>query len=67
MATIIEKDTDSGATAVLIFILFAVLLIGGIWFAYANGMFGKTNVVENTKTLVVPVPTPPAEPAPAKP
>jgi len=67
MATIVERD--SGANAVLIFVLFAVLVVGGIWFAYANGLFnGKTPIIENNKTIVMPTPAPqppqPASPAP---
>ena len=58
--TIVEKDSSSPAAAVLIFILFAALMLGGAWFAYSNGMFGKTSVIETNKTVVVPAPSAPA-------
>lgn len=67
MATIVEKDSDSGVNAVLIFVLFTLLVIGAVWFAYANGMFagnGNTPVIENNKTLVMPAqPAQPAQPS----
>jgi hypothetical protein len=66
MATIVERD--SGTSAVLIFILFALLVVGGIWFAYANGIFNeKTSVIKNNKTIILPTPsqTPqPSQPVP---
>ena len=56
MATIIEKDSG-GPAALLVTILIIFLIAGGVWFAYANGMIGgKTTVIENNKTLVVPAP-----------
>jgi hypothetical protein len=61
MATIIERD-NSSASAVLIFVLFVLLVIGGTWFAYTNGMLGHAGQIEN-KTVIVPVPTPTAPPA----
>ena len=76
MATIVERDSSSPVAAVLIFVLFAILVVGGLWFAYANGIFGRPSVVENNKTFVLPgapaqnTPSSPApstpEPAPAK-
>jgi len=62
--TIVERDSSSPAAAILIFVLFAVLIVGGVWFAYANGVLGKPTVIEHTK-VVVPTPSVP-EPAPAK-
>jgi hypothetical protein len=56
MATIIEKDSG-GPAALLVTILIIFLIVGGVWFAYANGAFGeKTTVIENNKTVVVPAP-----------
>ena len=56
MATIIEKDSG-GPAALLVTILIIFLIAGGVWFAYANGAFGgKTTVIENNKTVVVPAP-----------
>lgn len=63
MTTIIEKDSSSPAAAVLIFVLFALLVVGGLWFAYANGIFGHPTVIENNKTVVLPVPSPNTPPA----
>lgn len=58
--TIVEKDSSSSsATAILIFVLFAALIVGGVWFAYTNGMLGKSTVIENTK-VVMPAPSAPA-------
>jgi len=62
--TVVERDSSSPAAALLIFILFAVLIIGGAWFAYANGILGKPTVVEHTN-VVLPTPAPSA-PSPAK-
>ena len=62
MAVIVERD--SGASAVLIFILFALLVIGGAWFAYQNGFLSRdTHIIENNKTIIVP----PSHPAPSAP
>ena len=56
MATIIEKDSG-GPAALLVTILIIFLIVGGVWFAYANGAFGeKTTVIENNKMVVVPAP-----------
>jgi hypothetical protein len=56
MATIIEKDSG-GPAALLVIILIIFLIAGGVWFAYANGMIGgKTTVIENNKTVVMPAP-----------
>ena len=56
MATIIEKDSG-GPAALLVTILIIFLIAGGVWFAYANGVLGgKTTVIENNKTVVVPAP-----------
>jgi hypothetical protein len=71
MSAIIERDTSSPATAILIFFLFAVLVLGGTWFAYTNGLMGRSTIIENHKTFVLPSPTPnptpviPATPTPA--
>jgi len=65
MATIIEhRDSSNPAGALLIFILFALLLVGGIWFAYTNGILGKPSVIENNKTVIVPTPSAPSAPTP---
>ena len=54
MTTIIERDSG-GPAALLVTILIIFLIAGGIWFAYANGMIGgKTTVIENNKTVVMP-------------
>ena len=63
--TIVEKESSSPAAAFLIFILFALLLVGGLWFAYTNGMLGKPTVIENNKTVIMPTPAAPSAPAPA--
>ena len=56
MATIIERDSG-GPAALLVTILIIFLIAGGIWFAYANGMIGgKTTVIENNKTVMMPAP-----------
>jgi hypothetical protein len=66
MATIIERDSNSTAGALLIFILFALLMAGGLWFAYTHDVFGHATVIENNKTVFVPTPTPATPPtAPA--
>ena len=54
MATIIERDSSSSVSALLIFIIFAALLIGGFWFAYNNGMLPHGGTTVN-KTIVMPV------------
>lgn len=65
--TVVERD--SGASAVLIFILFALLVVGGIWFAYQHGMLNSASApvtIENNKTIVVPQPAQNPAPAPAR-
>ena len=54
MATIIERDSSSSVSAVLIFIIFALLMIGGFWFAYSNGMLPHGGTTVN-KTIIMPV------------
>jgi hypothetical protein len=51
------------AGAVLIFVLFALLVVGGIWFAYTHGMVGgSTTIIEKQNTTqIVPAPAPPAK------
>ena len=65
MTTIVERDSG-GPAALLVTILIIFLIAGGAWFAYANGVFGgKTTVIENNKTVVMPAPaSAPAAPKP---
>jgi hypothetical protein len=57
MTTIVERDS-AGPAALLVTILVIFLIAGGVWFAYANGMIGgKTTVIENNKTVVMPAPS----------
>ena len=69
MTTIIEKD--SSAPAVLLILIIMILFVGGgIGFAYLNGSFGGTTVIENnktveSKTVVLPVEVPRFVPATA--
>ena len=63
MPTIIERDS-SGPAGLLVFFFIILLVAGGAWFAYTNGVFGgKTTVIENNKTVVMPAQ--PSTPAPA--
>jgi hypothetical protein len=62
MTTIVERDSG-GPAALLLTILVILLIAGGAWFAYANGVFGKTTVIENNKTVVMPIQ--PSTPVPA--
>jgi hypothetical protein len=56
MTTIVERDSG-GSAALLATILIIFLIAGGVWFAYANGVLGgKTTVIENNKTVVMPTP-----------
>ena len=56
MPTIIERDS-SGPAGLLVFLVVIILLAGGAWFAYTNGVFGgKTTLIENNKTVVMPAP-----------
>ncbi|MDB4793462.1 hypothetical protein OAG63_00345 [Methylacidiphilales bacterium] len=60
MSTIIERDS-SGPASLLVFVVVLLLLAGGAWFAYTNGVFGgKTTVIENNKTVEVAAPAAPA-------
>ena len=65
MTTIIERD-PSGPAGLLIFVVVLLLLAGGVWFAFTNGVFGeKTTVIENNKTVEVAAPAnTPAAPKP---
>jgi hypothetical protein len=59
MSTIIERDS-SGPAGLLVFLVVIVLMAAGAWFAYTNGAFGgKTTVIENNKTVVMPAPASP--------
>lgn len=56
MPTIIERDSG-GPAALLVAVLIILLIAGGVWFAYTNGAFeGKSTVIENNKTIVLPAP-----------
>jgi len=56
MATIIERDS-SGPAGLLVVLVVILLMAGGAWFAYTNGVLGtKTTVIENNKTVVMPAP-----------
>ena len=56
MSTIIERDS-SGPVGLLVILVVIILMAAGAWFAYTNGVFGgKTTVIENNKTVVMPAP-----------
>lgn len=60
MATIIERDNDSPASIVFMFILFAIIIFGGIWFAYTHGMVANPTVIEHKTDVVIPRPPTPS-------
>jgi len=65
MTTIVERDS-SGPAGLLVFAIVLFLMAVAAWFAYTNGVFGgKTTVIENNKTVVIPAPaTVPETPKP---